>query len=260
MCVHRTVSFVRIRPVGPDTGLSQSLLQFCAMAKISMACVMVLGFVAACAGEDRDGGGGGGGGDSTGRYMPLDEGASWTYRVTDVGDGTVTTKTQSVEAFEDIGGMKAGIMAFRLRREKDNGYTLSWQEDTGDAVVRHREESYDATDAMESEDWFDPGKLRIDESEGHTALDATFADDYTETTIDHTNAGEMTMTTKAETWVVQAVDDEVDVPAGTFTCLKLFRSNDGTGVAKTYWFARGVGKVKESGGSQIEELSDYTLP
>jgi hypothetical protein len=227
-----------------------------------MVCV-VLGFATACAGEGGDGGGGeggGGGGDGTGRYMPIDEGASWTYRVVEVADGAVTSKTQTVEAFEEVGGDKADVMAFRMRSDKDNGYTLSWQEDTGDAIVRHREESYDATDALESEDWFDPGKLRIDESDAHTAEGASFGNDYTETTIDHTDATMTTTTTKTETWVVESVADEIDVPAGTFTCMRLFRSNDGTGVAKTYWFARGVGKVKEAGGSQIEELSDYTLP
>lgn len=236
----------------------------------AMASVAVV-FAAGCGGSDGGGGGGGGaadgggggddgGGGDTGRYFPLEVGASWTYRVTDVSDASVSSKSQTVEAFEDVGGDKAGVMAFRMRSEKDNGYTLSWQEDTGTAVIRHREESYDLADVFESEDWFTPYKLRIDESNAHVELDATFSDSYTEDSIDHTNGDLLTSTTKSEDWVVEAVDDEIDVPAGTFVCLRLFRSNDGTGTQKRYWFARGVGKVKETGGAQIEELSDYTLP
>lgn len=212
-----------------------------------------------CGGSDDDGGGGGGGG-GTGRYFPLEIGASWTFRVVDASDGTVTSKTQSVEALEDVGGDKAGVMAFRMRSDKDNGYSLSWQEDTGTAIVRHREESYDLADVFESEDWFTPGKLRIDESPERVELEATFSDSYEEETTDHTNGGLVTTTTKSEDWLVEAVDEEVDVPAGTFVCIRLFRSNDGTGAQKRYWFARGVGKVKETGGAQVEELSDYTLP
>lgn len=225
-----------------------------------------LAVAAGCGGSD-DGGGGGGGGDTDGggggeggRYFPLEVGATWTYRVTDLGTAAVSSKTQSVEDFEEVGGDKAGVMAFRLRSEKDNGYSLSWQEDAGTAIVRHREESYDQTDLFESEDWFDPGKLRIDESEAHVAQGATFTDTYTEMSIDHTNGDMTTTTSKTEEWRVEAVDEEVEVPAGTFVCLRLFRSNDGNGTQKRYWFARGVGKVKETGGAQIEELASYSLP
>jgi hypothetical protein len=46
----------------------------------------------------------------------------------------------------------------------------------------------------------------------------------------------------------------VTVPAGTFHALILQKA--GSSVAKTYWFVRGVGKVKETGG-QTEELVEY---
>src|SRR5688500_4217167 len=49
---------------------------------------------------------------TTGRYMALGTGASWTYEVDD--GGGIETKTQSVGALEDVGGSKAGTMAFRL--------------------------------------------------------------------------------------------------------------------------------------------------
>jgi hypothetical protein len=54
----------------------------------------------------------------------------------------------------------------------------------------------------------------------------------------------------------------VAVPAGTFCALRVRRVTSTTlgGSDKTYWFARGVGKVKEEGGNQREELTDHALP
>lgn len=218
----------------------------------------------ACGGGDdggggggADGGGGGGGGDL--RYFPVAEGASWSYQVVDVGTGASNIKTQAVEAYEDIGGQKAGTMGYRMRTEKDSGYTLSWQEDTGSAIVRHREQSFSAGGAQETDEFYLPYKMRLDESEAHVAVDASYTYSYSEEIHDLTASTDVT-NDKSEAWTVQAVDEEVTVPAGTFTTMRVFRNNDGTGVQKTYWFARGVGKVKEEGGGQTELLSDYSAP
>jgi hypothetical protein len=66
---------------------------------------------------------------------------------------------------------------------------------------------------------------------------------------------------KTEHWTVEATAEDVTVPAGTFTCLRLHRiGDDPTGADKRYWFAAGVGKVKEEGGGQTEVLTDVSLP
>jgi hypothetical protein len=84
--------------------------------------------LAACS---SDGGGGGGGGGGAGRLLPLEVGNSWTYKVTDTVNGTSGNKTNTVEAYEDVGGSKAGTMAFRITTAKASGKeTVSWQEDT----------------------------------------------------------------------------------------------------------------------------------
>ena len=54
---------------------------------------------------------------------------------------------------------------------------------------------------------------------------------------------------------MRAVGESVTVPAGTFTDTVVLEKIGGS-VLKTYWFARGVGKVKETGG-QTEELVEY---
>lgn len=191
--------------------------------------------------------------------LPLAVGASWTYDVTDLGTGEQSEKTTTVEAEEDVGGKMAGTTAFRVRTEKIDGTTMNWQKDIGDAIVRYHEEAYDLGDALTSDEWYEPYKLRIDESAAHTAEGATWDEEYTET---HYEPGvpDPTVTARVNEWTVEAVADEIDVPAGTFTCLRLHRVGSEVGQAdKTFWFARGVGKVKESGG-QEELLVGYSLP
>ncbi len=196
----------------------------------------------------------------TGRLFPLAIDAAWTYEVTDINNATVESKNQVVEAFEDVGGSKAGIMAFRLRTEKaGGGYTLSWQEDTGTAVIRHREQNFDSIGAMEIEDFYTPSKLRVDESVAHMAAGAAWNDSYQERTTD-VLASTTTTIDKTDHWTVVSASESVTVPAGDFVTVHLRRTNDVTLSDKEYWFAPGVGKVKETGDRQVEELSAYVLP
>ena len=70
-------------------------------------------------------------------FFPLAVGASWTYQVTDpqFPGAPATTKVQSVEAFEDVGGEKAGVMAFRLKTVKPGDEVITWQETTSTGLV-----------------------------------------------------------------------------------------------------------------------------
>jgi hypothetical protein len=189
--------------------------------------------------------------------MALATGYSWTFRVTDV-DNVTTEKTQTVGALEDVGGAKAGTTAYRLTTTKPGGMTISWQEDTGDGIHRHRE--LDQSGANHSEEVYTPFRTRIDETAAHLATDATWMESYTETITD--DLGITTMTEKTETWTVEAVDEPVEVPAGTYCALRLHRTSTAGGTEgsdKRYWFARGVGKVKETGANQTEELVSFSL-
>lgn len=215
-------------------------------------------------GPDGGGGGGGGadgsGGGSGGALLPLAVGNSWTFQVTDSGTGAQGQKTQTVEAFEDVGGSLAGTMAYRLHTVKPGGaYTLSWQDDTGSTVIRLRDQEFAAGGAQKNETVFDPDKLRVDESPAHTASGAQFSLTYTEHTTDLTAGGAQTDVSKTEDWAVVAVDESLTTPAGTFSCLHLHRTDSATGSDKEYWFAAGVGKVKEGGLGQTEILTDYSV-
>jgi hypothetical protein len=192
----------------------------------------------------------------TGRYLPLSVGASWTWQVTPA-SGTPYQKTSTVEALEDVGDAKAGVMAYRVRTVGDDGQTLSWQQDTGSAIVRHREQSFTLDNTMTEDTFFDPYKLRIDEAGDHIESGVSFTESYTETGK-QLLTGETKSLSKSETWTVEAIAEPVTVPAGTFNCLRIRRTGSEDGSAmKTFWYARGVGKVKEVGG-QTEELASYS--
>lgn len=195
--------------------------------------------------------------DPTARFFPMHVGDTWHYDVQHLAGGVSGPKVQTVEATETLTGAKAGITAFRLRSDKPSGeYTLSWQEDTGDSIVRHLEKSFDSGGVMKTDESYDPEKLRLDESTGHTDMGASYSVSYTEHVVD--SAG-TTMITKTEQWTIEAVDEQVTVPAGTFPCLRVHRTVSQTGSDKRYWFARGVGKVREEGDNQIEELTSYSV-
>jgi hypothetical protein len=192
------------------------------------------------------------------RLLPLAVGTSWTYQVTAAAGASPVLKKNTVEAYEDVGGAKAGTSAFRIRTEKTDGATVSWQEDRCDSIVRHREQSFSLAEVMTDDDVYQPSKMRIDESAAHLVVGASYTTAYSELHTDPAT-GLTTTKSKVEKWTVEAVDEAVTVPAGTFTCVRLHKVGADQGQAdKRFWFARGVGKIKEEG-DQLEELASYTL-
>jgi hypothetical protein len=221
-----------------------------------MRSTMLLCALSACGGGEPagnpDGGSGVDGPPLEDRWFPFVEGASWTFRVTPLGAPS-EEKTQTVMGLEAVPG-KTGVIAYRVRTEKIDGVTTSWQEDLGTRLVRHREQSFDIAGTMTTDEIYEPFKLRLDESAGHTAMGASWMEIYTETI----NGG--APISRSETWTVEAVAEAVTVPAGTFDCLRVRRMGTELGQAdKIFWFARGVGKIKEEG-DQVEELMDHSLP
>jgi hypothetical protein len=122
-------------------------------------------------------------------------------------------------------------------------------------VVRYREQSFHAgTGELELEEHWDPYKLHFDGSLEHTMAGASWLESYEETKI-ASDAPEETQPQR-ERWTVDSPEEEVTVPAGTFRAVVVVKA--GGGNPKTYWYVRGVGKVKETGG-QTEELVDYKV-
>ena len=208
------------------------------------------------AGGGTSGSGGGGGGDDELSLLPWASGNTWTYRVT--GDGTVGEKVTTVGALEKVGGdgPHADEMAFKVETKKGAmDQTISWQVEIDGKVVRLREQSFSAkTGALELEETWDPYKLHVDNAPAHRKIGASWLEEYDETKMP---AGKTPTTVIArDRWTVNAVNESVTVPAGTFDAIVLQKA--GGSNLKLYWYVPGVGKVKETGG-QTEELLSYEV-
>lgn len=190
------------------------------------------------------------------RLQPLVIGASWTYAISEP-MVPARNKTSTVEAFEDVGDRKAGVMGFRQKTEKLDGVAVSWSEDKCTSVVRHRERAFDTANVLLADQFYVPSKLRVDETPAHVATGAAWTVSLTEIEVNPTT-GLATMVSKDENWSVVSGAESVTVPAGTFTAVHLRKVTSGA-ATKEYWYAAGVGKVKETG-EQTEELTAYTIP
>jgi hypothetical protein len=196
------------------------------------------------------------------RYLPIAVGARWGWRVVDVSSGASGMTQSTVEAMETLTGSKQGVMTFRVRSTTLTGSTLNWQQDTGTALVRHRERFFDLTGAVRSDHEYVPSVQRLDESPTHLVAGASWTEKVTDT---KTAPGAAPVTATVDvTWTVEAVNENVTVPAGTFSCIRVHRLEppslvDRFGGDNVYWFARGIGKVRETGTS-THELVGYSVP
>jgi hypothetical protein len=193
---------------------------------------------------------------TSGPYQPLTIGSTWTYHVND--QGVEYEKDSSVEALEDMGGMEAGVMGYRVRETVKASVQLTWYEQTATDVRRHHDTLTDTTGRMLSDEWYAPYLLRVDEAPDHLQTGATWTIDYMHTKT--TSSKPTTTTNQSEGWKVDGVDVYTVTKAGTFNALRLTRTDTSDGSTKTQWFVRGVGKVRElTGAGHFEELESYNI-
>jgi len=190
--------------------------------------------------------------------LPWAEGNSWTYRVTDGAE--ISTKTTTIGSKGTVGGSgpHASEEAYEVTTLKsdETDRTVSYQVEIDDKVVRYREVSYSAkTDAASLDEHWDPYKLHVDGTPEHTVAGADWLEEYLETKQAPGAAGVTAQ--QRDRWKVDQVPASVTVPVGTFdNAIKLTKAGGDT--LKSYWYVRGIGKVKETGG-QTEELTEYTV-
>jgi hypothetical protein len=194
---------------------------------------------------------------TSGPYEPLAVNASWTYQVQD--SGTTYQKVSAVEDTEDAGGPAAGITVFRLTDTFPSNSQTTWYQVDGNVVKRLHDNSLTGTGAVKDDDWYDPFRLRVDESPEHLVAGAAWTLQFTD---NHTGSTKPPSSVqKTDQWHVDGMDEPVTVPAGTFLSLRVSRTDPNDGSVKSYWFVRGVGKVKENSSSgHLEELTSYQKP
>jgi len=217
--------------------------------------------LAACGGGgegDADGGDVDAGGDAldcsfeSDDYLPYAPGFTWTYRLTDLDDGERAIKEQRIDP--EVDHPDYGPVVVQVTG-KQSGETVSLTRREGDRVLRFEQEDRDASGALERTTVYQPPQVRIDESSEHVELGAAWDETYTEIEYDPLGVEVMRVETVDHVEIL-GVDDPCDSPMGEFSCLRVRRTRLAGGVAeKEFHFARGIGKIREVGSNQLEELT-----
>lgn len=182
--------------------------------------------------------------------IPLQVGNEWRYRVTS-GSGVVSEKINTVTGTKAVG---SGETAFRLLTGRANQRGTTSLQIIRDGVLYRLEEQGYRNDLLVENDRYVPGSIRIDSNKVKTG--DTYESRFTKQNLD-SQGNVIGSIEVVNTFTVESGNEPLDVPAGRFNCVRVRReSNDET--TKTYWYAPGLGKVKEIGG-QTEELLQYSV-
>jgi hypothetical protein len=184
-------------------------------------------------------------------YLPLEVGAVWRYAITR-DDGRRGEGVVSV-AGVDYGGSNAAVAEYRIRAELLDGTIWSWQGREAKRVAVEQEEIDDRAGNVLEEKSYDPPITVVDEGAERLAVGASWPEAFINTTP---NAKGHPKSKRAEVkWEVESLTEQVSVPAGTFTCLRVRRAQKHHPPLIS-WYAKGVGLVKQQGAGP---LGDQTL-
>ena len=195
-------------------------------------------------------------------HFPLVDGTTWTYHHTNLVDDP-WDETDSVVATTYQGGD-----AFILSDQEDakGEQTRSTHVVDGTRVYRAYKEVA-VGDEVAVTTTYDPAFLRYDEAWTNTGDTVTLDDDWKQVCVIASTAsscapGAIKPGTTTHTYTVLDTADERKVPAGTFKAVKIQRDNVTSPETKLFWFAAGVGKIREENPTTgaVEELSAYEIP
>ncbi len=243
----------------------------------ALAALLLLGCGNTDPGKSNDTDGDAGDPDPEGDYYPMAVGDFWRYLETSEPDdgnleataeltyevtGTTTDSVndgaeQEVFVIDNMVNVTADLLEDqekRIQHISDDGVRSE--------RVRHFVYEYDpfeeALSTVTKERWYDPGFLRFD----RTQLQLNVSWEETLTRYSDTKDGSpVEEVSRTYSFTVLAVDEPVQVPAGDFDCIKIqrFSPSDEDDETKTYWFAKGVGKVKEVDKDSTEELIEFEI-
>jgi len=195
-------------------------------------------------------------------HFPLIDGTHWTYHHTTPVDAP-WDETDTVTL-----GEYQGAPAFVLEDEEDaqGEQTHSTHVIDGTRVYRAYKE-VTVGDEVVVTTTYDPAFLRYDEAWTKSGTSVTLDDDWTQKCIAASAAsncapGAIKPGTTTHKYTVLDVAAHVSVPAGDFTAVKIQRDNVSSPETKLFWFAAGVGKVREESPASgaVTELSSYEIP
>lgn len=195
-------------------------------------------------------------------HFPLVDGATWTYHHTNPNkppwDEIVTIKTATYM------GKPAFIYSDQEDAQGLQTHTTLVVNGTG--VYRaYKEVAASSQTALTVS--YDPAFLRYDEAWNMDGQTMTLTDNWIQQCIQMSAAskcapGATTPGMTTHTYTVLKASIQVTSPAGTFDAVEIQRVDPATKETKLYWFARGVGKVREETPAvqAVEELVSYQIP
>jgi len=210
--------------------------------------MLLVPLCASCGGEEPSG---------SGEYYPMSVGDYWVYEETGVYSGSTTTLRYEVTGEETLtlehaDGPRDVFVVENTFPGTSDEYRLQYVEDDGTRAVRIKHEIFDATQTLTKVREYDPGFLRFDRS--RIGKD----EQWTEELVEYTDTLDGTPVQNKQVQYQYKVIDRhqtVTVEAGTFDCLVIERSvvYGTVGEVKVYYFAPGVGKIKEITENDKEE-------
>ena len=184
-------------------------------------------------------------------YLPLQVGAVWRYAITAMTVAGERVSSASMESTTEVRTAPrpnigfAKISSFRT--------IWSWEERQEERVELEQEEIDDRAGNVIDEESYDSAHHRGRRGADRLAAGAEWPEAFINTAP---NAKGHPKSKRAEAkWRVESVTDQVSVPAGTFTCLRLRRAQKHRPPLIS-WYAKGVGLVKQEGAGP---LGDQTL-
>jgi hypothetical protein len=190
---------------------------------------------------------------------PLSTGSTWTYAITEK-NGDRYTKAVTVKGLQEVPN-QPGVQAIQVESVQQASVLhteRSWQQEANGLVTRLREEDlYDGQ--LHSVTVWSPATLKCI-SASHDAGWTYTQGEVTEKVALTDGSPPSSEPVKPYLWRIVAVNETVQVPAGTFTNAVHLRRDrtDKDGKERDYWLVSGVGKVKEDG-ERLEELSSYSV-
>lgn len=195
-------------------------------------------------------------------HFPLVDGARYFYHHTNlIDDPWDETDTVVAARYEDEA-------AFLLSDQEDaeGEQTHSTLVARGSGVWRAYKE-VEVGDVVAVSTKYDPPFLRYDEAWRSAGDTVTLDDDWQQTCVVASSAsncapGAVKPGSTTHRYTVLSVADAVSVPAGDFSAVKIQRDNLSDPETKLFWFAAGVGKIREENPAThaVTELTAYEIP
>lgn len=224
----------------------------------------------AAAGTSAAGGGSGGAGapapltaGARDSHFPLVDGSSWVYHHTKPATAA-WDETDTARATTYMG--KAAIL-FEDQEDAQGVQTHSTLLDDGTGVYRaYKENTIKGQTVLTVT--YNPAFLRFDESWTQMGQMVTLTDNWTQncvlggTAVSNCTTGSTKNGMTTHVFTVVSPSAQVTVPAGTFDTVEIQRVDPSTQETKLFWFAAGVGKVREEvpATMAVTELTSFHIP